>query len=74
MFSFMDKEGSLALRLPESERNEFLKKYKTHLCISHGTVLKEYVVVPKKIFEDLIGMKKYFKQSFDYAYSLPPKS
>ncbi|MEO5582338.1 MAG: hypothetical protein ABIR66_06580 [Saprospiraceae bacterium] len=74
MFSFMDLEGNLALRLPEKERNEFLKKYKTHLCIAHGKVLKEYVAVPKKIFQDLTGMKKYFKQSFDYAYSLPSKS
>ena len=74
MFSFLDKEGNLALRLPEKERIEFLNKYKTHLCMANGIVLKEYVVVPQKVFLELAVMKKYFRQSFDYVYSLPPKT
>lgn len=36
----------MALRLPDDEREAFLKKYKTSLCERHGTVMKEYVVVP----------------------------
>ncbi|MBK7637921.1 MAG: hypothetical protein IPJ13_29315 [Saprospiraceae bacterium] len=31
MFSFLDKEGKLGLRLPKQERDEFIAKYKTKL-------------------------------------------
>jgi hypothetical protein len=32
MFSYLAKTGTLALRLPEPERQKFLDKYKTTLC------------------------------------------
>lgn len=43
MFSCLHPSGSLALRLPEQEREKFLKKYKTTLFQSYGIVQKEYV-------------------------------
>ncbi len=51
MFSFLDKEGNLGLRLPESERNEFIHEHKTKLCEAYGTILKEYVLVPESLFK-----------------------
>jgi hypothetical protein len=46
MFSYLSKEGHLALRLPPGKREEFLKKYKTKLCEAYGVVQPEYVEVP----------------------------
>src|SRR6059058_1099306 len=46
MFSYLGKTGDLALRLPETQREAFLKKYKTKLCELYGLVQKEYVMVP----------------------------
>ena len=43
MFSFIDKHGSCGIRLPEKEREDFIKEYKTGLFETHGTFLKEYV-------------------------------
>src|SRR5687768_14140225 len=37
MFSFLTKEGKLALRLPAEERDAFLKRYKARLCEQHGS-------------------------------------
>jgi hypothetical protein len=37
MFSYLSKEGKLALRLPAGEREAFLKKYKAKLCEAYGT-------------------------------------
>lgn len=51
MFSFLDKDGSLGLRLPEMERAEFISKYNTQLCEAHGSLLKEYVLVPDDLFK-----------------------
>src|SRR5215831_2629292 len=41
MFSYLGKTGELALRLPEAEREAFLKKYKATLCKQYGVVQKE---------------------------------
>jgi hypothetical protein len=72
MFSFLGEFG-LGLRLPEKERENFLKKYKTSLYKTHGTTLKEYVVVPEKLLSPLKELKKYFQMSYNYVNSLRPK-
>ena len=73
MFSFLDKEGNLGLRLPTTERNEFINKYRTKLCEAHGTILKEYVLVPENLFKSTEKIEAYFALSFAYASSLKPK-
>jgi hypothetical protein len=74
MFSFLTKEGKLALRLPTGDREAFLKKYKTKLCEQHGTVLKEYVEVPDALLKKTAELKPYFDQSYAYVASLKPKA
>lgn len=74
MFSFLDKEGNLALRLPGEQREAFIKKHKTALCEAHGTVLKEYVSVPEKLLNDVKAMQDYFTISYNYIKSLKPKA
>ena len=73
MFSFLTKEGTLALRLSEDDRAAFLKKYKTRLCEQHGTVLKEYVEVPEGLLKKTPELKTYFDASYEYVASLKPK-
>ena len=46
MFSFLAPDGTLALRLPDADRDAFLERYETTLVEQHGHVLKEYVAVP----------------------------
>lgn len=73
MFSYLTKAGRLALRLPEKEREEFLKKYKTKLVDAYGVVQKEYVEVPDALLKKTQELKKYFDVSFAYVGSLKPK-
>ena len=73
MFSFLTKAGKLALRLPEQEREAFLKKYKTILCEQNGAVLKEYVEVPNALLEKTGELQKYFGLSYTYVATLKPK-
>lgn len=40
MFTLLH-QSRLAMRLPEDEREKFLKKYKTSLFEAYGTVMKE---------------------------------
>jgi hypothetical protein len=73
MFSFLSADGTLALRLPEKERNEFLKKYKTELVIAHGVVMKEYAAVPESLLKKTKELSPYFDISLKYIKTLKPK-
>src|SRR5262245_10954831 len=73
MFSFLTKDGTLALRLPTDEREAFLKQHKTRLCEQHGKVLEEYVEVPESLLKKTKQLKKYFDISLAYISSLKPK-
>jgi len=73
MFSFLAKDGSLALRLPADERDSFIRKHKAALCEAHGVVLKEYVAVPDKLLKDRDKLREYFTISYNYIKTLKPK-
>jgi TfoX/Sxy family transcriptional regulator of competence genes len=73
MFSLLTKEGHLALKLPDGEREAFLKKYQTQLVEQYGVVMKEYVSVPDALLKKTRELRKYFQLSHDYVASLKPK-
>jgi hypothetical protein len=73
MFSYLTKEGSLALRLPKDSREDFLKKYDTKLCEAYGIVQKEYVMVPDALLKNTAELKKHFAVSCNYVATLKPK-
>ena len=73
MFSYLSKEGKLALRLPAGEREAFLKKYKAKLCEAYGIVQPEYVEVPDSLLASTQELKKVFDSSYQYVGSLKPK-
>lgn len=73
MFSYLSKSGTLSLRLPPKEREEFIKKYNTRLCEQYGIVQKEYVKVPDELLKKTKELKKYFDVSLAYVASLKPK-
>jgi TfoX/Sxy family transcriptional regulator of competence genes len=73
MFSFLTKDGTLALRLPTEDREAFLKKFKTRLCEQHGTILKEYVEVPQSLLKQTEKLRAFFDLSYAYVASLKPK-
>jgi hypothetical protein len=73
MFSLLTPEGTLALRLPQAEREAFLKDYETTLCVQYGTVMKEYVRVPPSLLQNTRELAKHLDVSYRYACSLKPK-
>jgi hypothetical protein len=73
MFSYMSKEGKLALRLPPAQREVFLKKYHAKLCEAYGVVQPEYVEVPAALLSSTRKLKKFFDASYRYVASLSPK-
>ena len=74
MFTLLHQSTSLAIRLPENAREEFLKKHKTTLFTAYGAVMKEYVAVPEELISNTREMKKYLQLSYEYAKTLKPKA
>lgn len=73
MTSYLAKDGSFHLRLPAGAREAFLSKYKTSLSVAYGTVMKEYVAVPAKLFGKTELLAPIFAVSWKYVGSLKPK-
>jgi hypothetical protein len=73
MFSYLSKEGKVALRLPAAEREAFLKKYQAKLCEAYGRIQPEYVEVPDSLLSSTRELKKFFDCSYEYVGSLKPK-
>jgi hypothetical protein len=75
MFSLLlGPSGVMALRLPEKEREEFLKKYKTTLYEAYGAVMKEYVTVPDALLKNTKALEKHLAVSYAYVKTLKPKA
>jgi TfoX/Sxy family transcriptional regulator of competence genes len=73
IFTLLHQSETLAIRLPEGEREKFLKKYKTSLFEAYGAVMKEYVTVPDALLDNTKELQKYLVQSYEYAKTLKPK-
>lgn len=73
MFTFLSESGTLAIRLPEKERESFLNKYNTSLMEAHGIIMKEYVMVPEELLKKTKELKKYINLSYEYVKTLKPK-
>lgn len=73
MFSVINKEGEIGIRLPKEKREEFLKKYETAPFTSYGAVMKEYVLVPESLFDQLDIVSSYLLEGYHYVNSLKAK-
>ena len=74
MFSLLlGPKGVMALRLPEDEREKFLKKYDTTLYEAYGAVMREYVTVPDALLKNTKTLEKYLAMSYVYVKTLKPK-
>ena len=74
MFTLLHSpEGRLAIRLPEGERQKFLKKYKSRLFEAYGAVMREYVAVPDALLQKPKELQPYFAMSYEYAKTLKAK-
>jgi TfoX/Sxy family transcriptional regulator of competence genes len=73
MFTLLHQSQTLAIRLPDGEREKFLKKYKTTLFEAYGAVMKEYARVPDSLLGNTRELGKYLEMSYEYARKLKPK-
>jgi len=73
MFSALQKDGMLTLRLSEAEKADYNAANGTDDVISHGAVLRGYVYVTPEIWSDDAKLRALFKQCVAHAETLKPK-
>ncbi|WP_339753956.1 hypothetical protein [uncultured Winogradskyella sp.] len=73
MFTLLNKDAEIGIRLPKEEASEFMEKYNTGFYYSYGAKMKDYVLVPESLWSNNSKMVSYFEQSFAYVNSLPTK-
>ena len=74
MFTFLSKDGEFSIRLPETDRENFVKKFKTRLSVQYGVTMKEYVIVPESLLKKTQELQIYVEKSFEYAKALKSKA
>jgi hypothetical protein len=73
MFSFLDSDGAMALRLPDQLRDDFLARHESGPVVQYGSVMRGYVSVPDELLEGSAELTGWFDKSYDWIGTLDPK-
>ena len=74
MFSFLDADGVMALRLSDELAEEFKSSYESGPVMQYGSVMRGYVSVPEDLLEDTGELATWFARSFEWIGTLKPKA
>ena len=72
MFSFLDSEGTMALRLSDALQKEFLARYESGPVIQYGSVMRSYLSVPDDLLERTVELQGWFDKSYDWVGAMEP--
>ncbi len=73
MFSFLDGDGAMALRLSEESADEFLSRYESGPVIQYGSVMRGYVAIPDDLLSDTEELGSWFEKAYEGIGTLEPK-
>ncbi|UII75039.1 hypothetical protein LV716_12315 [Flagellimonas sp. HMM57] len=73
MFSQLNKEGELGIRLSKEDTTEFDKAYGSKPFKSYGATMRGYVLIPESLLGEKKKLGEYLQKGFEYVKSLPSK-
>ncbi len=73
MFSFLDPDGTLCLRLSDEATEEFRSTYTSGPVIQYGKTMQGYSSVPAELATDLDAMTGWYDRSWEWIGTLAPK-
>ncbi len=73
MFSFLDKEATLCIRLSKEDKLAYEHKYKTGDVIQHNCVMNGYVPIVDTVLNDKDELLGFFEKSISFIQLLKPK-
>ena len=73
MFSLLNKEAELGIRLSKDSGEAFKEKHQTTIFKSHGATMRGYVLIPDALLSNEELMVSLFNEGYQYVMSLEPK-
>ena len=73
MFSFLDADGTVALRFSDGLTEEFRSNYESGDVVQYGSTMRGYSSVPAELLADIDTLVAWFDKSWDWIGTLPPK-
>ena len=73
MFSFLDFDGIMALRLSDDLQEKFLSTYESGPVVHYGRTMRGYVSVPNDLLKNTEELSSWFAQSYEWIGTLKPK-
>jgi hypothetical protein len=73
MFSFLDGEGTMALRLSDELTIEFRSSYDSGDVRQYGATMRGYSSVPDGLLADTDTLAAWFDRSWEWIGTLEPK-
>ena len=74
MFSFLDVDGAMALRLSDELSDGFVSTYESGPVIQYGSVMRGYVSVPDDLLSDTEELSSWFEKAYVWIGTLEPKA
>ena len=73
MFSFLDPDGQMAIRLSDELADDFLSTYESGPVVQYGSVMRGYVSIPDDLLTDTDELVSWFEKSYEWIGTLEPK-
>ena len=73
MFSFLDEDGTMAIRLSDELTAEFRSGYESGDVIRYGATMRGYSSVPAELLADPDSLSVWFDRSWEWIGTLPAK-
>jgi hypothetical protein len=73
MFSLLNKAGELGIRLSKESQKAFMEKHDTTIFKSYGAVMRGYVLIPERMYNDIELLSATLDEAYQNVMSLPPK-
>mgnify|MGYP006303648743 FL=1 len=73
MFSQLNRNGELGIRFSKEVQEKYMKELATGPFKSYGAVMKGYVLIPEKMWDNLNELAGYLNESHGYVKSLDQK-
>ncbi len=74
MFSLFNKACEIGIRLSKESQENFKEKHNTTIYKSYGAVMKDYVLIPEHLYDNLGLLAATLNESYEYVMSLPPNT
>lgn len=72
MFSLFNKAGEIGIRLSKESQKAFKEKHQTTEYRSYGAVMRDYVLIPEHLYDNMKLLAATLDESYEYIMSLPP--